>query len=73
MLVREIDTQKFKKSKFADQWMQIDLEVRNTFYEGAGAGTSKCAIENNYCRLRNNQIDQDLVGSDCSWYNREET
>jgi len=68
-LIREIDAQKqeeeYTKKKLHKHWEWIDLEARNAFHEGVGAGILKCIAEFNYYGCRNKKISKGLVSDRC--------
>ena len=55
--MRELDAKKseqeYAASKFPEHYEWIDIEARNTFHEGVGAGILKCIIRYNHHGKRN--------------------
>ena len=76
-LIREIDAQEheviYLKSKIPEYWNWIDLEARNTFHEGIGAGILKCVIGYNHHKSRNKKINQGVVSNRCPRCNQRES
>ena len=64
-LIQETDVQKYEeeyaKFKLPEHWSWIDLEARNAFHKGVGAGTLKCVTGYNHCGCRNNIINEGLA------------
>jgi len=76
-LIREIDASEnevnYAKSKVPEHWEWLDIEARNTFHEGVGAGTLKCITGFNHYGTRNEHINNGMVSNRCPRCNREES
>ena len=53
------------KERVKEGWEWIDLEARNCFNSGVGAGTLKCVYGYNHHGERNSKINKGLVQTTC--------
>jgi hypothetical protein len=69
VLIREIDTKENEKlyaeSKCPEYSSWLDIEARNVFHEGVGAGTLKCVVGFNYYGIRDKAINGRLTDDKC--------
>ena len=76
-LIREAHAQQLEeecvKIKTHKHWNWINMEAKNAFHEGVGAGTVKCVIGHNHCNYRNKKINNELIDSRCPRCNEIET
>ena len=76
-IIQEIDTKEREKeylaSKIPEYYDWIDMEAKNTFHEGVGAGTLKCITGFNQYGTRDSQINKGLVCDKCPRCSLQET
>jgi hypothetical protein len=76
VLVREIDAKQCElisvKERVKEGWEWVDLEARNCFNSGVGAGTLKCVYGYNHHGKRNGKINKGLVQTKCPRCGEEE-
>ena len=76
-LIREVDAQQqeeeYLKSKIPEHWNWIDVEARNTFHEGVGAGTLKYITGQNHYGCRHKKTNNELVDKRCPRCNKIKT
>ena len=72
-LIREVGAQNQEeedgKSKTPEHWSWVDLEERNSFHEGVGAGMLKCATGHAHHGCRNEKNNNGLVRKSCLRFN----
>ena len=77
VLIREVDAIKYEeeyaKSKLFEKWNWVDINARNMFHKGIGAGTLKCVTGYNHCGIRNKMINNGLASDKCPRCGQEET
>jgi len=55
----------YAKSKYPEYLSWLDIEVRNVFHEGVGAGTLKCVVGFNHYGIRDKAINRGLTDDKC--------
>ena len=63
--MREVDTKQsesdYAASKYPEYYSWLDVEARNMFHQGVGAGTLKCVTRYNHHGYRDKRINTRLV------------
>jgi len=77
VLMREVDAKKSKSdyaaSKYPEHYRWLDIEARNMFHQGVGAGTLKYVTRYNHYEYRDKQINAGLVEDRCPRYQQRES
>ena len=68
-LIREIDAKRSEREvvqeAFPENWEWVDVEARNCFDKGVGAGTLKCVRGFNHHGSRTAKINKEIINNKC--------
>ena len=67
------EEENYVKEKILEYWHWIDIEARNCFSQGVGAGMLKCITGYNHYSNRNKAINSRLVENKCPRCNADES